>query len=74
MQTGTVIQARRWQGPNGRTASLYSAQPWSTDEESKAWSIVSTGWTILWDDGTQGCGRPPFKTEAEARAFLERVG
>ncbi|AXQ69053.1 hypothetical protein HOU02_gp156 [Caulobacter phage CcrBL9] len=35
------------------------------------WEIKNVGWTIQWDDGTQGIGGAPFSTRTEADAWLK---
>ena len=35
--------------------------------------LVTKGWTIRWNDGTEGTGRKAFETEAEAHAYLAKV-
>lgn len=61
-----VIPSRRWRNEStGETASIYGASP------GPGWTLETTGWTIRWGDGTVGCGRPPFATEAEATAHLD---
>lgn len=66
---GTVIPARHWRhSKTGATASVYGAHPGAGDP---CWTIETVGYTIRWADGTVGCGRPPFATEAEAEAHLD---
>lgn len=69
MRQGEVIPSKRWQHPDGRTASIYGAPP-----IGDGWEVVQVGWTIRWDDGTVGLCRQPFKTEEEAHEFLARRG
>lgn len=35
------------------------------------WETIDVGWTIQWDDGTQGLGGSPFSTRTEADAWLK---
>lgn len=67
-----VIPSRRWQHVSGRTASVYGAVPYVSDADKADWEIVTVGYSIQNDDGTVGQGRPPYATEAEAQAVLDR--
>ena len=70
MRKGEVIEHRVWlNSETGRVASIYGAHP---NPHDYAWSVVTRGWTIRWDDGTTGCGRVPFATREEAQNFLDR--
>lgn len=66
-----VIPSRRWQNAvTGATASIYGAVPYVG--EAGDWAIVTVGFSIQNDDGTVGQGRPPYATEAEAQAAIDR--
>lgn len=68
-----VIPSRRWQNSvTGRTASIYGAVPYTSDADKANWEVVTAGYVIQWDDGTVGNGRPPYATEAEAQAVIDR--
>lgn len=72
---GVIIKSRRWKHKaTGATASLYGAVPWSgaPGDRKEDWILEDVGYTIQWEDGTIGVGRPPFNSEAEAEAWLER--
>jgi len=63
-----IIPYRFYRDPtNGRTFSLFTS--WKTPGAV----LVEEGFTIRWPDGTQGCGRKPFATEAEAKAYLSKM-
>lgn len=53
----------------GKAISPFSALPYGDPAD---WERVTTGYTIQWDDGTVGCGRPPFATAAEAQAIIDK--
>ncbi len=68
MPTTEIIPYRYYKDPtNGRTFSLFTS--WKTPDAV----IVEKGFTIKWPDGTYGCGRPPFATVEEAKAYLTKV-
>lgn len=62
-----VVEAVSYRTPEGRAFSVFSSYIPST-----AVRVVS-GFTIRWADGTQGTGRVPFATRAEAEAYLAKV-
>jgi hypothetical protein len=64
---GEIIPYRFYRDPNGRTFSLFTS--WKTPDAV----LVEEGFTIRWPDGTQGCGRKPFATVAEAEAYLAKM-
>ena len=64
---GKVVPYRYWKNADGRTASVTGAIP-----HGEGWAVVDGGFTIQWENGTRGCGRPPFATVEEAEAFLVR--
>ena len=72
--SGEVVPSRRWKHRNGATASPYGAVPWTgaPGNRKEDWSKETVGWTIQWGDGTVGIGRQPFKTQAEAQAWLNK--
>lgn len=65
-----VVESKRWEGPNGRTASIYGACPWASESERAHWVIVVKGYTVRDNvNGTVGMGKPPTTRElAEANA------
>lgn len=72
---GVIIPSRRWKHKaTGATASLYGAVPWSgaPGDRKEDWVLEDVGYTIQWEDGTIGVGRPPFNSKAEAESWLER--
>lgn len=73
MRVIEVIESRRWKGPNGRTASLYGACPWTSDAEKSQWTLETVGWTWRMSNGTIGLGRVPAKTYEEAVAIMDAV-
>jgi hypothetical protein len=65
--SGKVIPYRYYyHAASGRSFSLFTA--WKPE----GCELVTKGFTIAWPDGTQGTGRVPFETEAEAEAFIAR--
>jgi hypothetical protein len=63
-----IIPYRFYRDPtNGRSFSLFTS--WKTPGAV----LVEDGFTIRWPDGTQGCGRGPFKTRDEAAALLTKM-
>lgn len=71
--TDTIIPYRFYRHVSGRSASLYGAVPWRTASEEREWSVVTSGYTISWADGTIGTGKPPFATVADAETYLARL-
>lgn len=68
-----VIESRRWEGPNGRQASIYGAVPYTSPAEKPQWKIVTVGYTVRNQrTGTVGVGKPPWKTQAEAQAWADK--
>lgn len=65
------IPARRYRHTSGRTASIYGSAPWLSEAERAAWTVEVVGWTVAHPDGTNGLGRVPFATEAEAQAWCD---
>lgn len=59
-----IIPCRFYRTPEGRTFSLFTS--WKPDDAV----LVTEGFTTDNDDGTQGCGRVPFKTEQEGKDWL----
>jgi hypothetical protein len=64
----TIVPCRYWHDPvsNRRFSPFTSWKPETA-------VLVTKGYTISWPDGTQGCGRPPFDTIADAETFLAGV-
>jgi hypothetical protein len=58
-----IVATRLVHKTNGTRLSPYSTLPYGNRTD---WEFVTKGWTIVWDDGTEGTGREPFATEAEA--------
>jgi hypothetical protein len=69
-----AVPAICWFHVSGRRASSGGAAPWHTEAERREWTLQTdpaiVGWTIQHDDGTRGIGRVPFRTEAEALAWM----
>lgn len=65
--TARIVPSIHYRDPNGRTFS-----PFSSFIPADAVK-VNAGFSIAWPDGTQGTGRVPFKTLAEAEAYLAKV-
>jgi hypothetical protein len=64
---GKVIPHRFYRHPDGgQSVSLF------TSYVPPGFVLVTEGFTIEWIDGTTGCGRKAFATEAEGNAYLER--
>ena len=61
---GTVVEARVWKHPDGRTASVTGAYP------GPGYEMKVVGWTIKWEDGSFGCGRPPWACKPDAELFV----
>lgn len=74
MANGKIIANKFWTNTvNGRKASLYGSVPWTSQAEKDQWQMTESGYTIAWDDGTIGTGKPPFKTYADAEAYLAKM-
>lgn len=59
---------------DGRTASICGACPWTSNAEKTRWKIEQRGFTVFdHNTNTSGFGRPPFKTQEEAQAFIARL-
>ena len=66
-----VIVYKQWRHKRtGATASVTGAAPFTNARDEAQWEMVEAGFTVEWNDGTRGCGRPPFATEAQAELFL----
>ena len=64
-----VIESKRWKHTDGRTASVYGAAPYLSDR--KAWTVETVGFTVRNNKTeTVGIGRAPWKTQAEAQAWV----
>jgi len=70
----TVVESKVWKRDDGKTASIYSACPWTSDDEKARWSLVTVGWTVK-DTAlnTFGIGRAPFKTQEQAQALADKL-
>jgi hypothetical protein len=62
-----VIPYRYYEDPRGVRYSLFTA--WKPADAV----MIEKGFTIRWPDGTQGCGRKAFETQAEAQAYLDKM-
>lgn len=51
-----VVPSKVWQHADGRTASIYGALPWQSNEERNDWTLINRGWTIK-DQKTNEIGR-----------------
>jgi hypothetical protein len=60
MSKAEIIPYKQWAHTSGVTASITGAAP-----HGDGWSVETAGFTIAWPDGTRGCGKPPFATEAD---------
>lgn len=70
-----VIESKRWQHSDGRTASIYGALPWVSEADRAGWQVVTVGWTVRNPiNGQVGIGRPPCKTRDEAIALAAKLG
>ncbi len=63
----TIVKSIHYRDTRGRSYSPFSSYI------PKDAVRVDAGFTIEWDNGTQGTGRPPFKTYEEAEAYLAKV-
>jgi hypothetical protein len=71
MKPVEVIESVCWINKNtGLQVSPYGAIPWTSEADKPNWTLKSTGWTIAWDNGTVGNGKPPFPTKEAAEAWL----
>lgn len=67
-----VIPSRIWIGPNGRRVSSHGACPWYSEAERAQWRLETVGWTVRnLSTGQVGIGRVPWKTRAEADAWVQ---
>ena len=62
-----IIPYRFYEDPKGVRYSLFTA--WKPADAV----LVEKGFTVRWPDGTEGCGRPPFASVAEAEAYLAKM-
>lgn len=62
-----IIPCRFYEDPRGVRYSLFTS--WKPADAV----LVESGFTIKWPDGTQGCGRKPFASVAEAEAYLAKM-
>ena len=68
-----VIETKHYKHVSGRTASMWGAAPWTSEADRANWTLVPSGWDIIWTgDGTFGRCKPPFKTKEEADAFAAK--
>jgi hypothetical protein len=73
MQKFEVIESKRWIHTSGKTASIYGAVPYLSEDDQKHWSIEVVGFTVRNNQtGTVGVGRAPWKTKTEAQAFADK--
>ena len=69
MEKYSIIEAKRWQHKDGRTASIYGAVPYYSNNDG--WEVVTVGYTLQNNStGTVGIGRKPFKTLEEAQEYI----
>jgi len=62
-----VVPCKDWYSPSiDQSYSPFTS--WKPDD----CILRDVGFTIQWGDGTQGCCRPPFKTEEEAQEYVDR--
>jgi len=67
-----VIPSKVWKHVSGKTASIYGAVPYHTEEQKAQWEIVTVGYTVKNPHtGQIGIGRPAWKTIEEAQAFAD---
>ncbi len=67
-----VIEARRWKHTtSGRTASIYGAMPYTSQDDKPNWTIETIGYTWRTSDHTIGMGKVPAKTREEAQAYMD---
>lgn len=68
-----IIESKRWQHDDGRTASLYGAVPYQSDPSG--WHVITVGWTVRHKKtGIIGIGRKPWETRQEAEDWLHGRG
>lgn len=69
-----IVPYRRWRHADGRTASVHGAVPWTRPADKPLWAVEQAGYTIYDNQhNTYGLGRPPFATQADAQAWLQRL-
>lgn len=67
-----VVPAQVWVRDDGKRASLHGAVPWTSCVERERWHVERVGYTVYdRKRGTYGIGRAPWKTEAEAREWVQ---
>jgi hypothetical protein len=72
-----VIPSKRLKHiPSGKTYSTYGACPATgkPGDTHKDYETITIGWTVLNDNGTVGCGRPPWENKEAAETFLFQHG
>jgi len=70
-----VVASQVWIRDDGARASVYGAQPWTSEAERPRWRVVQEGWTVRNPlTGEVGVGRPPCATRELAEALAERLG
>lgn len=69
-----VVVSKVWKRDDGRTASIYGAVPWQSDDEATRWKLVETGFTVKnTQTGTIGVGKQPFQTREEAQFLADKL-
>lgn len=73
-QSFEIIESKHWVNHETKqTASLYGSVPYVSDRDKFNWSIEVLGYTVRnIKNGTVGIGKIPWKTEAEAEAWLNQ--
>lgn len=68
-----IIPRTFWKNSEtGRTASAWGAAPYWGDKG--AWEMVTDGYTVMWPDGTVGTMETKCATEADAQAYIAKMG
>lgn len=74
MANGKIIDNKFYLNRNtGQRASVYGAVPWRSTAEAEGWTMATAGYTIAWDDGTIGTGKPAFATYEDAETYLAKM-
>jgi hypothetical protein len=69
----TALPHKVWKHSSGRTASIHGSVPYTSEADRPNWRTVEAGFTVYDEHfGTYGCGRQPFATLADAKAFCDR--
>jgi hypothetical protein len=65
-----VVESKLWVRDDGRTASPYGANPWTSDAERPRWTLQVKGWTVRNPHtGEVGVGRTPWANREDAERF-----